>query len=668
MKRSPSAATGEPPPKRPASLPLHTPLRFPLSNATRYTVDRAVLPVRPSPFVEYTPPGLPSDGRRPALPGERGWVVWPKRADAAAATSSIGSRVAAHCRPSPSLSDSDSEGDKENVTRVPQLPALGKPPPVLLRSPLVRPPLPDVVRLHAVSVSLSAPAPLPAAVHWSRRSRRNSRSHPAAAAASTTRRPSPRSSCPWWTPATNQLSRQLPMGERGECEVLPADRHSTGRNHWSHNTCSVLATAAGQPLRVRTDEVLAGSALDPLFQPYSTAPKGPMRGCRFRVYPTRNQRELLYRWMAACRRTYNQAADAINKGTVPHELGALSRAFVSKRSLGSQQQWMADVPSSVRQGAVRDAFFAFKAYKARRPHNQDGFHLKFRSVRDPVQSLVVLKGKWNQPNTRNRSKHHGVFSTQLLRGGREYRRLLENGLPHDSRLLRDAKHRWFLCVPFTCRAPPPLGPSASRPRNVAAAPSHRVVAIDPGVRTFLTTYDLQGKIHEWGVGDLSRLYRLALHVDTLESKASRAKHRKRYRIRRAAARVRERVRNLVDDVHRKACSWLCATYDTIALPRFDTGGIVRRKGRRLTRGTVRSMLRWAHYRFRQRLLSKAATRGVRVELITEEWTSKTCGTCARLHHALGGSKHFRCPSCGWRCDRDVNGARNIMLKALTPLR
>jgi putative transposase len=31
---------------------------------------------------------------------------------------------------------------------------------------------------------------------------------------------------------------------------------------------------------------------------------------------------------------------------------------------------------------------------------------------------------------------------------------------------------------------------------------------------------------------------------------------------------------------------------------------------------------------------------------------------------LGGNKKFKCPDCGWTADRDPNGARNIMIRAL----
>ena len=121
----------------------------------------------------------------------------------------------------------------------------------------------------------------------------------------------------------------------------------------------------------------------------------------------------------------------------------------------------------------------------------------------------------------------------------------------------------------------------------------------------------------------------------------------------------------MDDVHKKACKFLCERYSTIIIPEFNVQQMTKKQGRRIHTKSVRSMLHWSHYRFRQRLLFKASEYpGVTVHVVTEEYTSKTCGMCGDVHERLGGNKHFRCPSCGWHCDRDVNGARNILLKTL----
>ena len=88
----------------------------------------------------------------------------------------------------------------------------------------------------------------------------------------------------------------------------------------------------------------------------------------------------------------------------------------------------------------------------------------------------------------------------------------------------------------------------------------------------------------------------------------------------------------------------------------------RGAGRRINKVTVRQMLGWAHYRFRQRLQQQAELRGATVHVVSEAYMSKSCGRCGRLHHSLGGSHTFRCPHppCDYRSERDAHGARNIM--------
>jgi putative transposase len=52
-------------------------------------------------------------------------------------------------------------------------------------------------------------------------------------------------------------------------------------------------------------------------------------------------------------------------------------------------------------------------------------------------------------------------------------------------------------------------------------------------------------------------------------------------------------------------------------------------------------------------------------MCSEEYTSKTCECCKKINKSLGSKKTFICPNCKFTIDRDINGARNIMLKVLT---
>ncbi|OQW95605.1 MAG: hypothetical protein BWK79_01860 [Beggiatoa sp. IS2] len=104
---------------------------------------------------------------------------------------------------------------------------------------------------------------------------------------------------------------------------------------------------------------------------------------------------------------------------------------------------------------------------------------------------------------------------------------------------------------------------ASREYLLYSENQARVVAIDPGLRSFAAFYsdDTCGFI---GKGDFSRVQRLAHHLDNLVSRRSKAPKQKKRKMGLAAARMRENVKNLIDELHHKS-----------AFPRFHEDMIFR---------------------------------------------------------------------------------------------
>ena len=110
--------------------------------------------------------------------------------------------------------------------------------------------------------------------------------------------------------------------------------------------------------------------------------------------------------------------------------------------------------------------------------------------------------------------------------------------------------RWFVTVPVE---------TATK----TAESQGRVVSIDPGVRTFATFYspDCCGKI---GTGDFSRIQRLCHHLDELLSRTGKEKNRnRRYRMKKAQARMRWKIKDLIDELHRKAALFFVRNFDVI---------------------------------------------------------------------------------------------------------
>ena len=417
----------------------------------------------------------------------------------------------------------------------------------------------------------------------------------------------------------------------------------------------------------------------------------PLATQKIRLYPDPPQKRVLNRWFAAFRWTYNQCvADPCGCN-----LAALRKKYVNEDSLQKnfpgEAKWVLTVPQCVRYEAVRDFLQAHSDHRAKQRAQrkrgekvQTKFELKFKSVRrDPQQTVPVSARQWKTKRA-TKSKWGAeefsvskVFGHTRMRCERSY--TFPRSLPHDSSLSRTRTGKYYLCVPRPLKRMAP-------PSHVPASREHAVVAIDPGVRTFGTSYDARGQVHEFGKGAAYHLIKTTvLRVDKLKSKMDRMEkegklnHRKRYRMRLALLRKQERARNKVKEFHRKYAKWLCDNYSVILLPKFETQEMVqkitlRKRGpggslveveRQIGSKTARAMCTMSHFGFRQHLLQKArAYDNCNVIICNEAYTSKTCGRCGGLNSNLGSSKHFRCSFCPYEADRDANGARNIMVKYL----
>ena len=286
--------------------------------------------------------------------------------------------------------------------------------------------------------------------------------------------------------------------------------------------------------------------------------------------------------------------------------------------------------------------------------------MKFRSKKARQESIVIRSKDWNSKTDRGKYAFlHHIKAVESLPPRND-----PNYIYYDMRILRTRLNHYYLVVPKPLdKKREKQAPSLEEELSGAG-----VVALDPGVRVFQSSYDPSGLVVEWGKGDITRIGRLCHAYDNLQSRWSRknVRHRQRYKMKQAGLRIQLKIRNLIDDVHKRMVSWLCWNYRTILLPSFETSNMVRRGKRRIRSKTARAMLTWAHYRFKQRLLNKAREFPWCTPIICDEhYTSKTCGHCGEIHNGLGGNKIFKCPQCHYTLDRDINGARNILIRYLT---
>jgi IS605 OrfB family transposase len=177
----------------------------------------------------------------------------------------------------------------------------------------------------------------------------------------------------------------------------------------------------------------------------------------------------------------------------------------------------------------------------------------------------------------------------------------------------------------------------------------RLISLDPGIRKFLTGYDPDGNFILFGEGACHTLLEHLCEIDKLKRKG---KDRKWLRI-----------KNLLEELHWKISDFLTSNYDHILLPNFRTSQMVSKKNH-LSKKTRRLMNMFSFYKFKEKMMFKCLERGKNLYIVDESYTSKTCGQCGTLND-IGSKEIYTCSKCKFVCDRDVNGARNILIKNLT---
>lgn len=410
-----------------------------------------------------------------------------------------------------------------------------------------------------------------------------------------------------------------------------------------------------------------------------------------------SQKSIAKQWLGASRWIYNQCIILCRHGLRKPAESSLRLCFANEQAVQrvvNQLQtkglwkwkkedtpydasWLFKVPAKIRDQAIRDYVNNFRSSttamktsnKKRKSGSAKQPKFKFRSLKAPQQSVTLPCQDWgSNPHKSNtlgignlgNKNHIQAFSAS------EDRQIPDKTI-YDSKLTRTRQGKYYLCLPF--RKPHVFERTEGIELLTQRKTLRGIICLDPGVRTFLTGYDPSGLIYQWGNKDMSRICRLAKHYDNLQSKAAKAdNHGTRYRMRKAGRRLQIRIRNLIDEVHKKVTLFLVKNYQVVILPEFNAKDMVRKLARRIPSKVVRQLLTWSHYRFRQRLLHKQKEYPwCRVILTDEAYTSKTCGKCGHIHKTLGGNKVFKCPSCKHQAERDIHAARNIWLRFLSKL-
>lgn len=317
--------------------------------------------------------------------------------------------------------------------------------------------------------------------------------------------------------------------------------------------------------------------------------------------------------------------------------------------------WQKDVPYDTRDLAIKDALTAIKGCLTKLRNGQiTHFDMQYRTKKHGCQSFKV--------NPAALSNESIIFKQRLGKSklrvrNRDLKEYLNNGIIADKEftILKTKGDRWYISIPRQPKEPATI-----------QTPAYQSVFLDPGVRTFQTFYSPEGICGKIGSSEFKqRLLGLAQRHDKLksiaESKKNKVPSKTKRHLRKRCAKLRDKIKDKVNDLHWQTCNFLCKSFNSIFLPEFNVSDMV--EGSPLGSNITRKMLQLSHGAFRERLKYYAKKSGRHLYIVKEAYTTKTCGNCGSLQD-MEGLKVYHCTHCNTMIDRDYNGARNICLKMI----
>lgn len=317
--------------------------------------------------------------------------------------------------------------------------------------------------------------------------------------------------------------------------------------------------------------------------------------------------------------------------------------------------WERNTPKEVRAGAVSDVC---KAYKTAMTNLKNGnishFRLGFKKKNNPNQSIVISKNSKMVIDGKKVSFHRTFFNKDTIYFKIKNKNYDNLEINSDCRLAK-SKNKYWLIVPVE---------EQIKDRKVPV----NYCGVDMGIKTFATTFGNNGCLeykHDYVKIQLEKLNnKIDLLKETRVRKIGNQKIiRKRLR-KRIFNKYENRKNNIVTELHWKTINHMVKNNDFIMYGDIKSHGIVRNGIKyKYKKQLNRDFNDLKLYQFKQRLEYKANLENKKIFFVNEAFTTQTCSFCGNTYKP-GFSRVYNCSSCKVKIGRDVNAAKNILMKGI----
>jgi putative transposase len=360
-----------------------------------------------------------------------------------------------------------------------------------------------------------------------------------------------------------------------------------------------------------------------------------LRAYKYRIYPTKQQRELINKHIGACRFVYNLALETKQMAYIGNRVN-LSYFDLTKQlpDLKKECPWLKEINSQSLQVSIGHLDEAFNRF-----FKKQGKFPKFKKKSS--------KGSFNVPqyvrvDFEENKLHIGKF------GKRGINIILDrtfNGIIRQATISKTPTDKYFASILVDTREKVP---------DKLKIKEETTIGIDLGINSFLVSSD--------GLRfDNPRFLRQSIsRLKFTQRKYSKHKGKKtKYRL----ALLHEKVTNQRKDFLHKVSTQLVKSHDNIAIEDLSINNML--KNHYLAQSI--SDVGWGL--FVSMLKYKAEWYGKNILKIGRfEPSSKTCSVCGKINENLSlKDREWACENCGSTLDRDINAAINIKNFALKKL-